>query len=222
MLRSAESPEDGLDLGMGAYCIGQTVIKQDDELDKLEEDIRKLKNKYDQFFAGIQKFPPMHERRLLEVYIYELGKQKMRDNTRRFRYSQLLTRYNQLRELWGRKMREREEGPLDFRRRSALLNEPIEPVTSPPPPSRVTSPKRDPYVMVAPGTNGEEIQRLYGDIEKEHLKLGRLPNITIEQLKSMIQKQSDLVREKYHVDVVAFRVDVVDGKVKLKAKPIQE
>ena len=87
---------------------------------------------------------------------------------------------------------------------------------------RVTSPKLDPYVKVAPGTNGEEIQRLYGDIEKEHLKLGRLPNITIEQLKSMVQKQSDLVREKYHVDVVAFRVDVVDGKVKLKAKPIQE
>ena len=195
------------------------MIKQDDELDKLEEDIRKLKSKYDQFFSGIQKFPPMHERRLLEVYVYELGKQKMRDNGRRFRYSQLLTRYNQLRELWGRKMREREEGPLDFRRRSALLNEPIAPT---PPPSRVTSPKLDPYVKVAPGTNGEEIQRLYGDIEKEHLKLGRLPNITIEQLKSMIQKQSDLVREKYHVDVVAFRVDVVDGKVKLKAKPIQE
>jgi hypothetical protein len=195
------------------------VIKQDDELDKLEEDIRKLKNKYDQFFAGIQKFPPMHERRLVEVYIYELGKQKMRENARRFRYSQLLTRYNQLRELWGRKMREREEGPLDFRRRSALLNEPIAP---PPAPPRVTSAKLDPYVRVAPGTNGEEVKRLYGDIEKEHLKLGRLPTITIEQLKSMIQKQSDLVRQKYHVDVVAFRVDVVDGKVKLKAKPIQE
>lgn len=222
MLRSAESPGDGLDLGMGAYCIGQTVIKQDDELDKLEEDIRKLKNKYDQFFAGIQKFPPMHERRLLEVYIYELGKLKMRDNGRRFRYSQLLTRYNQLRELWGRKMREREEGPLDFRRRSALLNEPIAPVAPAPTPSRVTSSKLDPYVKVAPGTNGEEIKRLYGDIEKEHLKLGRLPNITIEQLKSMVQKQSELVRQKYHVDVVAFRVDVVDGKVKLKAKPIQE
>jgi hypothetical protein len=198
------------------------VIKQDDELDKLEEDIRKLKNKYDQFFAGIQKFPPMHERRVLEVYIFELGKQKMRDNTRRFRYSQLLTRYNQLRELWGRKMREREEGPLDFRRRSAALNEPIEPIAPPPAAPRVTSPKADPYVKVAAGTNGEEIKRLYRDVEKEHLKLGKLPNITIEQLNSMIQKQSDLVRQKYHVDVVAFRVDVVDGKVKLKAKPIQE
>jgi hypothetical protein len=198
------------------------VIKQDDELDKLEEDIRKLKNKYDQFFAGIQKLPPMHERRLVEVYIYELGKQKMRENARRFRYTQLLTRYNQLRELWGRKMREREEGPLDFRRRSAALNEPMARIAPPPSPPRVTSAKLDPYVRVAPGTNGEEIKRLYGDIEKEHLKLGKLPTVTIEQLKSMIQKQSDLVRQKYHVDVVAFRVDVVDGKVKLKAKPIQE
>lgn len=200
------------------------MIKQDDELDKLEEDIRKLKNKYDQFFACIQKFPPMHERRLIEVYIYELGKQKMRDNARRFRYSQLLTRYNQHREMWGRKMREREEGPLDFRRRSAALNAPSAPLPKPDPAPapRVTSAKADPYVTVAPGSNGEEVKRLFGEIEKEHLKLGKLPNITIDQLKSMVQKQSDLVREKYHVDAVAFRVDVVDGKVKLKVKPIQE
>lgn len=199
------------------------MIKQDDELDKLEEDIRKLKNKYDQFFSGIQKFPPMHERRLLEVYIHELGKQKIRDNTRRFRYSQLLTRYNQLRELWGRRMREREEGPLDFRRRSAALSAPSAPVAGPvSAPARVTSPAADPYVRVASGTNGEAIERLYGDVEKEHLKLGKMSNITREQLMTMVQKQSDFVREKYHVDVVAFRVDVVDGKVKLKAKPIQE
>lgn len=196
------------------------MIKQDDELDKLEEDIRKLKNKYDQFFAGIQKFPPMHERRMLEVYIHELGKQKIRDNTRRFRYSQLLTRYNQLRELWGRKMREREEGPLDFRRRSAALNAPSAPPPKPAP--RVTSAEADSYVTVGPDSNGEEITRLFGEIEKEHLKLGKLPNITMDQLTSMVQKQRDLVRQKYHVNAVAFRVDVVDGKVKLKAKPGQK
>jgi len=198
------------------------VIKKDDELDKLEEDIRKLKNKYDQFFNGIQKLPPMHERRLLEVFIYELGKQKMRDNTRRFRYGQLLTRYNQHREMWGRKMREREEGPLDYRRRVAALNAPSSTPAPPPSAAPVTSPKADAYIRVTPGTNGEEIQRLYRDIEKEQLKLGKLPNITIDQLKAMVQKQSDLVREKYHVAAVAFRVDVVDGKVKLKAKPIQD
>ena len=63
---------------------------------------------------------------------------------------------------------------------------------------------------------------MYTEIEREHVKLGRLPSITFEQLTAMIQKQSDLVRERYHVNAVGFRIDVVDGKVKLKAKPIQE
>ena len=202
------------------------MIKQDEELDKLEEDIRKLKNKYDQFFTGITKMPPRHERHLLEVLIFELGKKKMRENARRFRYNQLLSRYNQYREMWGRKMREREEGPLDFRRRQAALSEPVEaPAGAPaaPRPPRVTSSAADPYVVkMTPGNNGDEIRKLYNEIEKEHVKLGTAPAITFEQLRAMIQKQSDLVRERYHVTAVGFRVDVVDGKVKLKAKPIQE
>jgi t-SNARE complex subunit (syntaxin) len=195
------------------------VIKQDDELDKLEEDIRVLKNKYDQFFAGIQKMTPMQERRNIEVFLHELGKQKMRENARRFRFNQLLTRYNQYREMWARKMREREEGPLDFRRRNAAMNEPAAPPRAQAP---VTSPKADPYVKLAAGSNGEEVKRLYAEIEQRHQELGRLPAITFEQLRQMVQKQSELVRSRYHVDVVGFRVDVVDGKVKLKAKPIQE
>ena len=200
------------------------MIKQDEELDRLEEDIRKLKNRYDQFFTGFQKMPPTNQRHNLEVYIFELSKQKMRDNARRFRFNQLLSRYNQYREMWGRKMREREEGPLDFRRRrAALLDAPEPPRTPPPPRPRVTSAAADPYVVrVTPGSNGDAIRKLYGEIEKEHKKLGKLPTITYEQLTAMVTKQSDMLRERYHVDTVAFRVDVVDGKVKLKAKPIQE
>jgi len=199
-------------------------LQKDDELDKLEEDIRILKNKYDQFFGGLQKFPPMMDRRHIEVTIYEIGKQKMRDNARRFRYQQLLTRYNQFREMWGRKMREREEGPLEFRRRQAALSEPSEPPPPPPPPAqpRVTSNGADPYVKVTPGTNGEAIRRLYDQIERENLKMGRVSNVTVEQLTQMVEKQTELVRSKYNVSTVAFRVETVDGKVKLKAKPLQE
>jgi hypothetical protein len=199
------------------------MIKQDDELDKLDEDIRKLKNKYDQFFAGIQKMPPSHERRMVEVYIHELSKQKIRDNTRRFRLSTTLSRYNQFREMWGRKMREREEGPLDFRRRQAAMNQPPEEVRRPErPPSRVTSGEAEPYVKLGAGSNGAQIRQIYDQIEKEHQKLGKASNITFDQLRTMIEKQSETVRERYKVSAVAFRVDVVDGKVKLKAKPVQE
>lgn len=199
------------------------MIKKDDELDKLEEDIRKLKNKYDQFFTGITKLPPIQDRRNIETFIYELGKQKMRDNTRRFRYNTLLTRYNQFREMWARKTREREEGPMEFKRRQAAMRStPEPPPPPPPPPSRVTSARSEPYVSVAPQSNGDAVRKLYDEIEREHLKLGKLPPITIEQLGQMVQKQSDVVRSKYKVSNVAFRVETEDGKVKLKAKPVQD
>ena len=203
------------------------MIKQDDELDKLEDDIRIVKNKYDQFFAGIQKMPPMQDRRNIEIYIHELGKLKIRDNARRFRYNQLLTRYNQYREMWGRKMREREEGPLEFKRRQAALDAPTEqhkdtglfPNTQR---QRETSGDGESYVKVAQGTNGEEVRQLFEQIKQENSKLGKANNVTFEQLSAMVQKQSEMVRSRYNVNTVAFKVETVDGKVKLKAKPLQE
>ena len=198
------------------------MIKQDEELDKFEEDIRRLKSRYDQFFMGITKYPPTFDRQRLEAFIHEMSKQKMRDNGRRFRFNTILSRYNQHREMWARKMREREEGPMDFRRRQKAMSGPQEAVVAPPPPQRVTSDAADPYVRMAPGTNGEEIRRLYEEVRAEHQKMGKAPNVTIEQLASMVQKQTESIREKYHVHAVAFRVETVDGKVKLKAKPLQD
>ena len=198
------------------------MIKQDEELDKLEEDVRKLKNKYDQFFTGIVKTPPSFERHQVEAFIHELGKQKMRDNTRRFRFNTILSRYNQYREMWGRKMREREEGPLDYRRRQAAMTEAPREAARPAAPPPVTSAGPDPYVKMTRGANGDEIRKLYAEIERENGKLGKSAGLSIDQLAAMVQKQSDLVREKYNVNTVAFRVETVDGKVRLKAKPLQD
>jgi hypothetical protein len=198
------------------------VIKKDEELDRLEEDIRRLKNKFDQFFTGITKVPPSFEKHQVEAMVHELSKQKMRDNTRRFRFNTILSRFNQYRELWGRKMREREEGPLDFRRRQAAMSAPPAPPPAPPQESRGTSEPPDPYVRMRPGTNGDEIRRIYETIERENAKLGNQSTLTMEQLEEVIRKQSDMLRAKYKVANVGFRVETIDGKVKLKAKPIQD
>ncbi len=195
------------------------MIKQDDELDRLEEEIRKLKNKYDMFFSGIVKVPPSFERHQVETYIFELNKLKIRDNSRRFRLSTLTSRYNQYREMWGRRIREREEGPLDFRRRQAALDGPTPAPAERP---RVTSAPADPYVRMTPGANGDQIRRLYDDIERAHGAIGKASHLSLEQVAAMVQKQTDLVRAKYNVKTVAFRVETVDGKVKLKAKPLQD
>jgi hypothetical protein len=75
---------------------------------------------------------------------------------------------------------------------------------------------------VTPASNGEEVRKLHEQIEREHVKLGRTSGVTLEQLAAMVQKQSEVVRTKYNVNTVAFRVETVDGKVKLKAKPLQD
>lgn len=197
--------------------------KQDDVLDRFEEDIRKLKSQYDQFFMGILKVPPMTLRRNLEVFIHEMSREKMRDNGRRFRFNTLVSRYNQYREMWARRIREREEGPLDFKRRQAAMTEPeIPPPAARAAKPRVTSDEADPYVRVAAGTNGEGVRKLYEQIQSENRKLGKDSNVTFDQLAAMVEKQTQMVRERYNVNTVAFRVETVDGKVKLKAKPLQE
>jgi hypothetical protein len=201
------------------------MLKKDDELDKLEEMIRIAKSKYDQFFLGIQKVPPTFERRQIDVYIHELSRQKWRDNARRFRFNTLTARWNQYRELWGRKMREREEGPMEFKRRQAALEgpAPTAPISEArATPSRVTSGDADPYVKVAPGTNGEQIKALLDQIQRANSELGKASNVTFDQLSAMVEKQSEMVRDRYKVNAVAFKVETVDGKVKLKAKPLQE
>ena len=52
--------------------------------------------------------------------------------------------------------------------------------------------------------------------------MGKLPNMSLEQLAAMLEKQGNIVRAKYNVKTVAFRVETIDGKVKLKAKPLQD
>ncbi|MEO8380565.1 MAG: MXAN_5187 C-terminal domain-containing protein [Acidobacteriota bacterium] len=198
------------------------MIKQDDELDKLEEDIRRLKNQYDLFFSAIIKVPPSFMRHQVESYIHEISKQKMRDNSRRFRFNTVLSRYNQFREMWARRMREREEGPLDFRRRQAAMAEPEPPVRAHPVPPPVTSPSADPYVKMTPGANGEQIRKLYEAVERANVELGKPSHVSLDQLAAMVQKQTELVRSRYNVHTVAFRVETVDGKVKLKAKPLHD
>jgi hypothetical protein len=118
-------------------------------------------------------------------------------------------------------MREREEGPLDYRRRQAAMTGPPDPLPRPAPPA-VTSPSSDPYVKMSPGANGEQIRKLFEEITRANAELGKPSNVTLDQLATMVQKQTELVRSKYNVNTVAFRVDTTDGKVKLKAKPLQD
>lgn len=202
-----------------------TTGEPKDPLDVFEETVKKLKVQYDLFFAGARKLPPSEERRRLEALIHEIAKEKMRDNGRRFRFNTLLGRFNQFRELWNRKMREREEGPVEFKRRRQAIEDAI----SPPKPEpqekvrapRVTSEPGESYVTVTPAARNEAIRALHEQITAAQQQLGGKAALSLEQVSSMVDKQAEVLKQRYGVNAIAFRVDTSDGKVKLKAKPVQ-
>lgn len=194
-----------------------------DPLEVMEEMIKKLKVHYELFFAGARKLPPTEERKRLDALIHEIAREKMRDNTRRFRFNTLVGRYNQFRELWSRKMREREEGPIEFRRRKQAIEEAV----VPPPEerarrvARVTSQADESYVTVTASNGNDAIRALHAQINAAQAQLGGKSGMSLEQVSSMVEKQAETLRQRYGVNAIAFRVDTSDGKVKLKAKPVQ-
>jgi len=63
---------------------------------------------YLQFFNGVERRAPIEKVRLLESKISELQKISINLTAVRFKISQFLSQYSGMKELWERKLRERE------------------------------------------------------------------------------------------------------------------
>jgi hypothetical protein len=187
--------------------------------------MRKLKVQYDLYFAGIRRVPPAFERGRLDNLMHEMSRVKVREVGLRFKWNMLVSRYNQYRELWMRLGREREEGPLDYRRRLKQLTEAdakiAERLHHEPVPG-VTSAEGDTYVKVAGPGDSEALGRLHAVILEAQKAAGRSAVPSLEQIGAMVEKQAETIRSRYGVESIGFRVEIVDGKVKLKAKPLRD
>jgi hypothetical protein len=157
-----------------------------------------------------------------------MNRLKIREAGARFRFNALIARYNHYRELWSRLIREREEGPTDYRRRVLAMQQAEQKlaslhhaVTPSPEGPTVTSGDGESYVRVTPAMEPASVAQLYEDIVKAQTALGkRLPSV--DQVGAMVSKQAESLRQRYGVSNIAFRVEIVNGKVKLKAKPLRD
>jgi hypothetical protein len=88
------------------------LLTIEEELDRLEENIRRLKIEYESFFAGGSPRPPRDTVFRVETAIkkYNSGIADL-NFSQKFRFNQLAQRYAVYNDLWRRKLRESEEGP---------------------------------------------------------------------------------------------------------------
>src|SRR3982750_3418248 len=103
------------------YAVGENQPTPDEQLTRLEDDIRRLRIEFDIFFNGAAKRPPYDTKGRVETLLKRLGDDRTLTYAQRYRYNSLAARYNAFRDLWRRTMQGREEGrdPMSAARASA-------------------------------------------------------------------------------------------------------
>jgi hypothetical protein len=79
-------------------------------VEDLEPKVERLKSLYQQFFMGIEKIPPAVLRKDVDRTIWLLRRERVQNTRVRFKFQQLIQRYNTYQQYWARIMRDIEKG----------------------------------------------------------------------------------------------------------------
>ncbi|MCW5958201.1 MAG: hypothetical protein KIT61_16580 [Pyrinomonadaceae bacterium] len=87
----------------------EQTVAVDQQLSKLEDDIRKLKIDFDIYFNGSAKRPPLEARARLESQIKRMSDNRNLSFAQRYQLNTLISRFTSYRELWRRSLKAKGE-----------------------------------------------------------------------------------------------------------------
>jgi hypothetical protein len=188
----------------------------DDQLTRLEEDMRRLKIEYDIYFNGASKRPPYDTKSRVETVIKRLGDDRTLNFAQRYRYNALTARYNSFRELWRRTIQGREEGrdAAANSRASSRVSSSVEARKQTSESTFVCSDARDDV-----GT----VKEIYDALIEAKRKCGEpTDDLSFPRFHRLIATKTDNLKEHLGCHSVRFSIDVEDGRVNFKAKADQK
>jgi hypothetical protein len=77
------------------------------QLARIEEDIRKLKIDFDIYFNGGSKRPPLEARARLDANMKRISDNRQLTYSQRYHYNTLTARFNSYRDLWRRMLKKK-------------------------------------------------------------------------------------------------------------------
>jgi hypothetical protein len=207
-----------------------------EQLDRLEDDLRRLKVEFDIFFAGGSKRPPLETRNRVETVIRRMGDDRSLRYEQRYRFNGLSHRYNIFRDLWRRLMQQREEGRWQSgyfggskaaieEEAAKLLAETTKPKQNAPPPAPAApsapaaSPSPSGITFSDPAKEQEKVRQLF-EIIVQTKKIAGEPTdrISFTQFSKMISSRTEQVKQAGNCKEVTYQVSVENGSVKFTAK----
>lgn len=192
-----------------------------EELDTLAASIRQLQTKWELFFSGVEKRPPVEVQARLDKLIRELGDSRIRNNAERFRYQGLAARYQTFNELWQKRLRAREEGRA-FGLHGAKAAAAAPPLPRPEP-GRAPRPGggSGEFRVGDPDRDDAAVRALYDRFVEERQRTGEGGAPAFESFRQLIGQQTAKIIDAKGARAVDFRLDTKGGKVALKARVVK-
>ena len=195
-----------------------------EDLDVIEKSIRQLQIEWEKFFGGVERKPPVDAKARLDALFRRYANAEIRNNTERFRFQNLTSRYQTFSELWAKRLRAMEEGrPMGLHGKAAAMAMPPLP---PPVPmeERLASAARagsNEVRVKDPSADTEAVRALFDRFLEARKQAGENAAVKFESFQKIIAQQSTRILNEKGASAVDFRLETKDGKVSLKAKPVR-
>jgi len=207
-------------------------VTTDEELNLLDQQLRRLKIEYEIFFSNPAKRPPTDVEWKVLSLIRKFSDSARLSFSQRFKYNEMAQRYAIQSDLWRKKMRIREEG---YRRpQDALLSvqgvraneeretkhHPVYGVGRKAPTAGDGQAGDQPFSVQCSGAAAErdQVESLYKALTEAKLKSGEKVSGNLDSFAAFVQKKTSEIRKQNHCDAVVYSVEMQGGQVKLKAK----
>ncbi len=178
----------------------------DEELIRLEEDLRRLKVEYDIYLNGGSPRPPHDTVSRVEKTLKKFASDSSKLSFgQRFKFQALQQKYVLNKDVWQRKIRDKEEGRGRFAREKVEV---------------ATASGDGPFRVVCsdPEKETDKVDHLLKAVVDAKRSVGeRVDNIDPATFAKFVREKTKQLKESLGCDKVQFSVSVEEGKVKFKA-----
>jgi hypothetical protein len=191
----------------------------DEEMSQLEKDIRQLKIEYDQYFGGGRKRPPTEIEWRIELIIKRYGERggEMKFG-QRFRYNNLTQTYAKYKDIFRKKLQQKEEGKVQRHFGAAAKAIEAERAKAAAEAHRAAPPPTS-FRMVCsePERETDKVDQLYQAFQQAMQQTGGSIKQSRENFSEFVSKKTKELQKQKNCREVEYVVEVVNGEVKLKA-----
>jgi len=192
--------------------VGENQPTVEEQLSRLEEDIRRLKIEFDIYFNGASKRPPYDTKGRVDTLIKRVADDRTLTFAQRYRHNSLAARYSSFRDMWRRTMQGREEGRDAVSAARATAKEEIRSET-----------ESVSFVCLDAGKEVQTVKNLYDSLLEAKRRCGEpTEDFSFPRFHRLIASKAEGLKERLGCDKVKFSVAIEAGHVSFKARAARE